>query len=136
MVGQHDEGFAVMVCLWAVWASCSGLQWWWSLGFILESFFGKHSGSISVETQPVIHVPDGGVVCQVDVGEGGAVLGDLHINVMYDTRWGVCTGQEGGDHNPAGSLCHLSDCLDCVSAQGLQICVDNDDLGIAKGVSL
>lgn len=42
----------------------------------------------------------GGVVCQVDVGEGGAVPGDLHVNVMYDMRWGVCTGQQGGDHNP------------------------------------
>ena len=82
-------------------ARCGGGVGVSSKGNILESF-GKHSDSISVEVQPIIQVPgaNGGVVCQVDVGEGGAVAGDLHVNVMYDMRWSVCTRQEGGDHNP------------------------------------
>ena len=45
-----------------------------SEGDILE-YFGEHSDSISVEVQPVIQVPgaDGGVVYQVNVGEGDSV---------------------------------------------------------------
>lgn len=79
---------------------CSGAVGVSIKGHILESF-SKHSDSISVEVQSVIQVPgsDGGVVCQVDVGEGGAAPGDLHVDVMYDMWWGVCPGQEGGDHN-------------------------------------